>query len=139
MPHDQYSIDEAVECMAFNNAFGNWKAGIVRGKRRAGLRYEGTSWCHGANMTSDSAMACIFIMNIFTCFMLKPRCCPDQYVYDIEYPSGRLEAKVGSTRLRRPGAEDRAVLPLTAVQVEVSAAMHRAVGVGVETDHAGGQ
>ena len=139
MPHDQYSIGDTVECIAFNNAFGNWKAGIVRGKRRAGLRYEGTSWCHGANMTSDSAMACIFIMNILTCFMLKPRCCPDQYVYDIEYPSGRLEAKVGSTRLRRPGAEDRAVLPLTAVQVEVAAAMHRAVGVGVETDHAGGQ
>ena len=89
MPHDQYSIGDTVECIAFNNAFGNWKAGIVRGKRRAGLRYEGTSWCHGANMTSDSAMACIFIMNIFTCFMLKPRCCPDQYVYDIEYPSGR--------------------------------------------------
>ena len=136
MVHEQYRIGDAVECIAFNNAFGNWKAGVVRGKRRAGLRYVGTSWCHGANMTSDSALACMFIMNVFTCFVLKPRCCPDQYVYDIEYPNGRLEVKVGVMRLRRPGTPDRAAVPLSAVEVEVAAAMHRAIGVGVEADDA---
>ena len=126
-----FNVGDHVECLAFDNAMGNWRGCIVTGKRRASLKLIGTNWCTGSNANREVAMFFVHMLNLLTCFVCKQRCCPDTFIYSVKYPGGREEFRVPNARLRTPlTAEDD--VPLTAIEVVAATAVHHVSGVSTE-------